>query len=564
MIYHFNFNILNNNNMNKLFSKLFKKSIKKSKAKKGSIIKGKIINIKNNIVTIDAGLKSESYIPIEQFKNSNGKIDIKINDIVDLSIDNIAGEWGETILSREKAKKYETWINIEKAYNKSITIKGIINGKVKGGLTVNIEGVKAFLPGSLIDIKPVKDFSILEGKKLEFKIIKLDKKKNNIVLSRKAIILSENNHERKKLLKKIYEGINLYGTVKNLTDYGAFIDLGGLDGLLHITDIAWKRVKHPSEIINIGEKIKIKVIKFNKENNRVSLGLKQLSKDPWICIDDKYPINTKINGKITNITDYGCFIEIEEGIEGLVHISEINWKNKNINPFKIFKIGETTQAIILNINKEKRRISLGIKQCSPNPWVEFSKKYKNGDKITGEIKSIKDFGIILYLENNIYGLIHTSDISWIKNDINNYKNNYKKGDIINAIITKIEIEKEKILLSIKKLKEDPFNKYLNFNKNHLIKSKITNINKNIINVIFKDGIEGIIDIKDNNNKKFKYILKKKKINDYIKTKIINIDTKKRNIYLNIYKNKKNKIKNINKDTNYFSSIIEAFKIAKNK
>ncbi len=551
--------------MTKLFSKLFKKSIKKTKTFKGSIIKGKIIDIKNNMVIIDSGLKSESYIPIEQFKDTNGEINIKINDTVDLLVDNIASEEGETILSREKAKKYETWINIEKSYNKSSTIKGIINGKVKGGLTVNINGIKAFLPGSLIDIKPVKDLSILEGKELEFKIIKIDKNKNNIVLSRKAIILSENNYEKEKLLKKIYEGINLYGIVKNLTDYGAFIDLGGLDGLLHITDLAWKRVKHPSEIINIGDKIKIKVIKFDKKNKRVSLGLKQLTKDPWTLINEKYPVNSKIKGIITNITDYGCFIEIKEGIEGLVHISEMNWKNKNINPFKLFKIGEKTEAIILNIDQIKRRISLGIKQCLPNPWIKFSKKYKIGDQIKGKIKSITDFGILLYLKKNINGWINISDISWIKKDIESIKKKYKIGDIINTSIIKIDIEKEKILLSLKNLKKDPFNKYIKLDKNkNIINSKIININNDNILVEFHDGIEGKIDLKDKNNKKYKKIFNKKKINDFIKTKIINIDKKNRNIFLNIYINKKNKNKNINKENNLFNSMVEAFKIAKNK
>ncbi len=548
--------------MNKLFSKLFKKSIKKKNIKYGSIIKGKIINIKNNIVIIDAGLKSESYIPIEQFKDINGKLNININDIVDVSIDNIAGEWGETILSRDKAKKYETWLNIEKSYKKSSNIKGIINGKVKGGLTVNIEGIKAFLPGSLIDIKPIKNLSKIEGKKLKFKIIKLDKKKNNIVLSRKAVILNENNYEKKKLLKNIYEGIYLYGIVKNLTNYGAFIDLGGLDGLLHITDMSWKRIKHPNEIVNIGEKIKLKVIKFDKKKTRISLGLKQLSKDPWSSINKKYKINKKITGKITNITDYGCFIEIKEGIEGLVHISEIDWKNKNINPFKIFKIGKKTKAIILNINKEKRRISLGIKQCYPNPWIEFSKKYKIGNKIKGIIKSITDFGIFIKLKNNIDGLIHISDISWIKKN-NNLKKIYKKGEKIITSLLKIDIKKERISLGIKQLKKDPFIKYLKINKkNNNIKSKIINIKNNIIYVKFKDKIKGQIDINNKKNKKYKNILKKVKINDFINTKIINIDNKKRLINLKIYikkkyKNKKNK-------NNLFNSMVEAFKIAKNK
>ncbi len=559
IVYHFKKIKIKKLTMNKkLFNKLFLKSIENSNIKCGAIIKGKIINIKNNIVIIDSGLKSESYIPIDQFKNSSGKINIKINDIVDLSIDNIAGEWGETILSREKAKKHETWLNIEKIYNKSSTIKGIINGRVKGGLTVNIDGIKAFLPGSLIDIKPIKNISELENKELKFKIIKIDKTKNNIVLSRKAVILNENNNERKKLLKKIYEGINLYGTVKNLTDYGAFIDLGGLDGLLHITDIAWKKVKHPSEILKIGKKIKIKVIKFDKEKSRVSLGLKQLTEDPWKLIDVKYPVNTKINGKITNITEYGCFIEIKEGIEGLVHISEINWKNKNINPFKIFKIGQKTKAVILNINKEKRRISLGIKQCYPNPWINFTNKYKIGDKIEGTIKSIKEFGIFIELEKNIEGLINNSDISWINNKYIDIKEKYKKGTKITSSIIQIDTEKQKIYLGLKQLQKDPLHKYTKLiKKNNIFKSKIINIDKNLILVKLNDGIEGIININKKENKKYIKNIKNKK---YIKTKIIDIDIKKRLLNLNIYinKNKKNK----NKENICFSSMVEAFKKAK--
>ncbi len=546
--------------MNESFDELLKKSIKKNQ-KYGSIIKGKILDIKHNIVIIDAGLKSESYIPIEQFKNSNGKINIKINDIVDVSIDSIAGEKGETILSREKAKIIETWIKIKKSYKDSTIIKGFINGKVKGGLTVDINGVKAFLPGSLIDIKPIRDISKLEGKKLEFKIIKLDKKKNNIVISRKAVILNDNNNERSKLIKIIYEGIVLKGIVKNLTDYGAFIDLGGLDGLLHITDIAWKRVKHPNEILKIGDKIKVKVIKYDKKKIRVSLGLKQLSKDPWKNIETKYSIHKKINGKITNITDYGCFIEIEEGIEGLVHISEIDWKNKNINPFEIFKIGEKTEAVILNINKEKRRISLGTKECYLNPWNCFVQKYKNGDKIDGIIKSIKDFGIFIKINNYINGLIHSSDISWTKKNEKNIRNKLKKGNKITTYIIKIDSNKKRLLLGLKKFEKDPINKYYNIiKKNSLIKSRIININKN--NIILKlnnDDIEGKINI---NDKKNKNLIKNFKINDLIETKIINIDKKKRIINLYIYK-KKN-IKNKIKKNNHFNIMLEAFKTAKIK
>ncbi len=546
--------------MNEIFGKLFKKSIKKKNVKQGSIIKGKIIDIDNKNVIIDTGLKSESYVPIEQFKNLKGELEIKIHDTVEVLVDNISGNNGETILSREKAQKYKSWLNIEKSYKTSVIIKGIINGKVKGGLTVDINGIKAFLPGSLIDVKPIKDISDLEKKELEFKIIKLDKNNNNIVISRKAVILSENNFEREKLIKNIYEGLVLKGTVKNITDYGAFIDLGGLDGLLHITDIAWKRVKHPNEILKIGEKINVKIIKFDKKNTRVSLGLKQLTKDPWKNIYKKYPIKSKIKGKITNLTDYGCFIEIEEGIEGLAHISEIDWKKKNINPFKIFNIGEHTKAIILNIDKEKRRISLGIKQCKPNPWIKFSKLYKKGDVINGIIKSITDFGIFLSLNKYLNGLIHTSDVFWNNKKENDIQKIYKKGDKIKTIILQIDTEKERISLGIKQLTEDPINKYSSIKKKNLpLKAKIIYSDKNYIKVLVEDEIEGYI--KNNNNN-----LNKK--NNIILTKINNIDFKNRILNLKIYKPKKKKyIKNIQKksrNNNCFNTMVEAFKTAKLK
>ncbi len=540
--------------MKHIFKYLFKKSIKKINIKTGSIIKAKIINIKNNNVIVDSGLKSESYIPIEEFKNNKGKIKIKINDKVKLYIDNFE-LYGETILSREKAKKLETWNNLEISYTQSNKIKGIITGRVKGGFTVDINGIKSFLPGSLIDIKPIKDSSILEGKLLDFKVIKLDKKNNNIVLSRKAAIINDNNLEKKKLLKKIYEGSKIKGIVKNLTDYGAFIDLGGLDGLLHITDISWKRIRHPKEILKIGQKIKTKIIKFDKEKIRVSLGLKQLTKDPWKNIEKKYPKNKKIKGKITNLTDYGCFIEIEEGIEGLAHISEIDWINKNINPFKIFNIGDKIKSVILNIDIIKRRISLGIKQCKPNPWIIFSKKHKIKDIIKGKIKSITDFGIFIELEGGIDGLIHSSDISWNLNN-ENIKNKYKKGELIKTIILQINTEKERISLGIKQLKEDPINKYEKY-KNKIINCKIIKIEKNIIKVIIDNKIEGLINIKNKKN------IKKYNINNILKTKIISIDKNNRIINLKIIKNKNN-IRKKFKNKNCFNTMVEAFKKAKSK
>ncbi len=547
--------------MSEIFNKLFNKIIKKTKIKYGSIIKCKIIDIKNNNVIVDSGLKSESYIPIEEFKNYKGKTKIKINDKVKLFIDSFESGNGQTILSREKAKKYETWNNLELSYTQSKIIKGIIIGRVKGGFTADINGIKCFLPGSLIDIKPIKDTTIFEGKLLDFKVIKLDKKNNNIVLSRKAAIINDNNIEKKKLLKKIYEGSIINGIVKNLTDYGAFIDLGGLDGLLHITDISWKRIRHPNEILNIGQEIQIKIIKFDKDNNRVSLGLKQLTKDPWENIEKKYPKNTKIRGKITNLTDYGCFIEIEEGIEGLAHISEIDWINKNINPFKIFNIGEKIKAIILKIDKIKRRISLGIKQCKPNPWINFSENHNIGDNIKGKIKSITDFGIFIGFKNGIDGLIHSKDISWKINNQENINKIYKKGSVIKSKILQIDIKKERISLGIKQLQEDPFNKYLLYKKNKLINCKIIKIKKNIIKVLIEDSIKGLINIEKNN----KNIVKNFQINNIIKTKIYKIDKKNRLINLKIFIDKKIKNKNIKfKEKNCFNTMIEAFKKAKSK
>ncbi len=540
------------------FNQLFKKSIKKIKILHGTIIKGKVIDIKKNNVIIDSGLKSESYISIEEFKNFDGKIKIKKNDITKLFIDSFETGNGITILSREKAQKHESWNKLELSYTTSNTVKGIITGRVKGGFTVDINNIKCFLPGSLIDIKPVKDLSPLEGKLLDFKVIKLDKQNSNIVLSRKAAIINDNNIEKEKLLKKIYEGSIVKGIVKNITDYGAFIDLGGLDGLLHITDMSWKRIRHPNEILKIGEEVNIKIIKFDETKTRVSLGLKQLTKDPWKNIEKKYPKNNPIKGKITNLTDYGCFIEIEEGIEGLAHISEIDWINKNINPFKIFNIGEKINAIILNIDKNKRRISLGIKQCKPNPWIIFSNKHKKGDIIEGKIKSITDFGLFIGFKEGIDGLIHNSDISWNNNQENLINKIYKKGDLIKVKILQIDIDKERISLGIKQLQDDPLNKYLNYKNDKILKTKILIIDKEKIKVSVNNFINGIIDYK-----KYKNLLKNIKINDILNTNILNIDKKNRIINLKpliIKKNKKNKFKN----NNCFSTMIEAFKKAKSK
>ncbi len=555
--------------MTKSFKNLFKKLIQNRKIKDGIITKGTIINIEKNNVIIDADLKSESSISIEEFKNIKGQLEIKISDTIDVYIEAIEDGLGNTILSREKAKKHEAWLILEKSYLNSLNINGVIIGKVKGGFTVNLNNIKAFLPGSLVDIRPIKESINLEGKELEFKIIKLDKKRNNIVISRKAVILNENNNEREKLIENIYEGYIINGIVKNITDYGAFIDLGGLDGLLHITDMAWKRIKNPRDLLNIGDDIKVKIIKFDKEKTRVSLGLKQLTKDPWTNIDIKYPVNKKIQGKITNLTDYGCFIEIEEGIEGLAHISEIDWINKNVNPYKIFNIEQNVEAIILNIDKEKRRISLGMKQCTPNPWKIFSSKYKKGDKISGKIKSITDFGIFLGLKENIDGLVHCTDITWNTKNINEQKKKYKKGDIIEVSLLQIDINKERISLGIKQLTEDPLNKFIILNKKkNIFKVKVTEINNNIIKVNLNKNVDGEIKISDETNKTNLKYLKKIKVNNFIETKILNVDKKKRIVNLlpvykeNIINKNIKKISLNKKNQNCFNTMIEAFKKAK--
>ncbi len=547
--------------MTELFKKLLYKKLISKNIKNGTLIKGKIIEINKHNVIVDAKLKSESSINIEEFKNSKGKIKIKLNEKIEVYIEAIEGGYGETILSREKAIKHKAWIYLEKIYSSSKNITGLITNRVKGGFTVNLKGIKSFLPGSLVDIKPIKDPSLLENKELEFKIIKLDKKKNNIVVSRKAVILNESNNEREELISNIFEGAILKGIIKNITDYGAFIDLGGLDGLLHITDIAWRRVRHPNEILNVGEQIKTKVIKFDKEKIRVSLGLKQLTPDPWIAIEQKYPVNSKIKGKITNLTDYGCFIEIEEGIEGLAHISEIDWVNKNINPFKIFNIGDEIEAIILNINQEKRRISLGVKQCKPNPWKIFSQEYKKGDKVTGKIKSITDFGIFIELKGHIDGLIHTSDISWTPSNTKKLKKTYNKGDKITTRILHIEPKRERISLGIKQLKKDPLDKYIKlYNNNNIlkIKPKHIHIHNNSIKINLKEGIHTEI---QNINSVPKNFLKNIKSSNILKTKIISIDKKHRIINLIIIvKQKKQNLTG----KNCFNTMREAFKTAKNE
>ncbi|AZP36166.1 30S ribosomal protein S1 [Candidatus Annandia adelgestsuga] len=488
--------------MNNFFDTLFNKYIKKRSIKIGSIIKGKVYNIGNENVIIDAGLKSESYISINEFRNSNGDIEVKNGDLIDVILESIEDGYGVTILSREKAKKYNSWLFLEKAKKNNIIIKGIINGKVKGGFTVDINGIQAFLPGSLIDIKPFKDSSFLEGMHLSLKVVKIDKRRNNIVVSRKSVIEYNKRIKKKKSLSKISEGKEIVGIIKNITEYGAFIDLGSVDGLLHITDISWKRINHPNDILNPGEYIKLKILKFDKINLKMSLGLKQLISDPWKKIDEKYPKRTKTLGKVTNITEYGCFIEIEDGIEGLVHNSEIDWVNKNVNISKILKLNDKVEVMILNIDHPCKRISLGIKQCKINPWYKFSKKYKFGDKVKGYIKSITSFGIFVSLEDKLDGLIHISDISWKTKNLEIFKK-YKKGNKILSVLLNVNIKKERISLGIKQLKNNPIIMYMSLNKkNKIVKGKIIRIDNIGILLELKKNVNSYIKRSLITNKKF--------------------------------------------------------------
>lgn len=530
--------------MNKSFAQLFEESLIKTKIKLGSIIRGIVVSIDKDIVLVDAGLKSESSIPSEQFKNSEGKFEIKIGDEVDVSLDAIEDGFGETILSREKAKRNESWMFLTKSYENKSIVTGIINGKVKGGFTVELQGIRAFLPGSLIDIRPIRDTLHLEGKELEFNVIKIDKKRNNVVVSRRSVIESENNIERDQLISSLDDGIKIKGIVKNLTDYGAFIDLGGVDGLLHITDMSWKRVKHPSEIVSIGEEIEVKVLKFDRTKIRVSLGLKQLSEDPWVSIATKYPEGTKIKGKVTNLTDYGCFVEIKEGVEGLVHVSEMDWTNKNINPSKIANVGDYLEVLVLDIDEERRRISLGLKQCTSNPWKYFADNNKKGSRVAGKIKSITDFGIFIGLEGGIDGLVHLSDVSWNNTHPDDLTKMYKKGNSISAVVLQVDADRERISLGIKQLVEDPFFNYISHNKKgNIISSKILSFDKEkkLILVELEKGIESTIKYSETIKNVFV-------VGSLVKTKILNIDRKNRIINLllvNEDKEEKNKNKKIN-------------------
>jgi small subunit ribosomal protein S1 len=519
--------------MSESFAALFEESLKTVEMQPGSIVTGIVVDIDSDWVTVHAGLKSEGVIPRSQFANEAGELELNIGDEVRVALEALEDGFGETKLSREKARRAESWAELEAAFEAGETVKGIINGKVKGGFTVDLNEVRAFLPGSLVDIRPIREPVHLEGKELEFKVIKLDQKRNNVVVSRRAVMEKENSADREKLLATLEEGMSIQGIVKNLTDYGAFVDLGGVDGLLHITDMAWKRIKHPSEIVAIGDEIEVKVLKFDRDKNRVSLGLKQLGEDPWGAIKDRYPENSKVKARITNLTDYGCFAEIEEGIEGLVHVSEMDWTNKNVHPSKIVQVGDEVDVMILDVDEERRRISLGMKQCVANPWEEFAATNAKGTKISGTIKSITDFGIFLGLDGGIDGLVHLSDISWNETGEEAVRA-YKKGDEIETVILSIDPERERISLGIKQLESDPFSEYVAENdKGSIIKGKVTAVDAKAATVELAEGIEGTLKVSEISRDRVESASDVLNVGDEVECKITNVDRKSRNINLSI-------------------------------
>jgi len=519
--------------MSESFAELFEESFASQQLKQGAIIIGTVVAVNEDVVTISAGLKSEAVIPIEQFQNDKGEADISVGDEFEVALDAVEDGFGETKLSREKAVRARTWTELEAAFEKSEVVTGVINGRVKGGFTVEIDNVRAFLPGSLVDVRPVRDPVYLEGKSLEFKVIKLDQRRNNVVVSRRAVVEQEYSAEREQLLESLQEGNSVKGIVKNLTDYGAFVDLGGIDGLLHITDMAWKRVKHPSEVVEVGQEIDVKILKFDRERQRVSLGIKQLGDDPWHDLARRYPPQTRLFGKITNIADYGCFVEIEEGVEGLVHVSEMDWTNKNVNPSKIVQIGEEVEVMVIEIDEERRRISLGIKQCKTNPWAEFSATVNRGDKVSGQIKSITDFGIFIGLDGGIDGLVHLSDISW---DLTGEEavRNYKKGQEIEASVLAIDSERERISLGIKQLDKDPFSAWLaEHPKNSVVKGVVTEVDARGASVDLGDGVIGSLRSSELARGRVEDARTMIKVGEEIEAKFTNVDRKNRTVALSI-------------------------------
>ena len=520
-------------NMSESFAELFEESFASKQIKPGSIITGIVVAINDDVVIVSAGLKSEAVIPIEQFRADLQSGDIAVGDDVEVALDAVEDGFGETKLSREKAIRARTWIDLEEAFEAGNVVEGIINGRVKGGFTVEIDNVRAFLPGSLVDVRPVRDPAYLEGKSLEFKVIKLDKRRNNVVVSRRAVVEQEYSAEREALLEGLQEGNTVKGIVKNLTDYGAFVDLGGIDGLLHITDMAWKRVKHPSEVVEVGQEIDVKILKFDRERQRVSLGMKQLGDDPWKDLARRYPQQTRIFGKITNIADYGCFVEIEDGVEGLVHVSEMDWTNKNVNPSRVVQVGEEVEVMVIEIDEERRRISLGIKQCKSNPWAEFSVTFNRNDKVTGQIKSITDFGIFIGLDGGIDGLVHLSDISW-EMPGEEAVHNYKKGQEIEAAVLAIDSERERISLGIKQLEKDPFSAWLaEHPKNSIVKGTVTEVDARGATIDLGEGVIGSLRSSELARGRVEDARTMIKVGQEIEAKFTNVDRKNRSIALSI-------------------------------
>ncbi|MFT4464894.1 MAG: 30S ribosomal protein S1 [Sodalis sp. (in: enterobacteria)] len=554
--------------MTESFAQLFEESLKEIETRPGSIVRGTVVSIAKDVVLVDAGLKSESAIPLEQFRNAQGELEIEVGDQVDVALDAVEDGFGETLLSREKAKRHEAWLMLEKAYEEAATVIGVINGKVKGGFTVELNGIRAFLPGSLVDVRPVRDTLHLEGKELEFKVIKLDQKRNNVVVSRRAVIESENSAERDQLLENLQEGMEVKGIVKNLTDYGAFVDLGGVDGLLHITDMAWKRVKHPSEIVNVGDEITVKVLKFDRERTRVSLGLKQLGEDPWVAIAKRYPEGTRLTGRVTNLTDYGCFVEIEEGVEGLVHVSEMDWTNKNIHPSKVVNVGDVVEVMVLDIDEERRRISLGLKQCKANPWQQFAETHNKGDRVEGKIKSITDFGIFIGLDGGIDGLVHLSDISWNVAGEEAVRE-YKKGDEIAAVVLQVDAERERISLGVKQLAEDQFNNYLSLNKKGaIVTGKVTAVDAKGATVELAGGVEGYLRASEASRDRVEDATLVLNVGDDVEAKFTGVDRKNRVVSLSVRAkdeaDEKEAISTVNnkqEEGNFSNAMAEAFKAA---
>ena len=520
--------------MSESFAELFEQSQIEAKMRPGSIVSATVVDVDEDTVTVNAGLKSEGVIPIEQFYDENGDLEVSIGDEVDVALDAVEDGFGETRLSREKAKRLRAWKTLEDAHEENRTITGVITERVKGGFTVDIDTIRAFLPGSLVDVRPVRDTSYLEGKPLEFKVIKIDQRRSNVVVSRRAVVESENSAEREALLDSLKEGVAVKGVVKNLTDYGAFLDLGGIDGLLHITDMAWKRVKDPSEIVSIGDEIEVKVLKFDRERNRVSLGLKQMGDDPWADLARRYPEGARLRGKVTNLADYGCFVELEEGVEGLVHVSEMDWTNKNVHPSKLVHVGQEVDVVILDIDEERRRISLGMKQCQPNPWEQFAALYNKGDRVTGVIKSITDFGIFIGLEGGIDGLVHLSDVSWGE-DGEDAIRKYHKGEEIETVVLAVDAERERISLGIKQLEKDPFTSYVAENpKGSVVKGSVQNVEPKLVTVQLADGVEGQLKASEiSNEKKVEDARHELKEGEEIEVKITAIDRKKRTISVSV-------------------------------